>query len=47
MMTSMPVTPKTPHGSVLSLPDVSEQRQWWQLEEVNNCKGQYQVLLPT
>jgi hypothetical protein len=36
MMTSMPVTPKTPHGSVVSLPDVSEQRQWWQLEEVNN-----------
>lgn len=35
MMTSIPMTPKTPHGSAVSLPDVNEQRQWWQLEEVN------------
>ena len=45
MMTSMPVTPKTPHGSVVSLPDVSEQRQWWQLEEMaNNLLSQAQQL---
>ena len=33
---AIPVTPKTPQGSVVSLPDVNEQRQWWQLEEVCN-----------
>lgn len=36
MMTSIPLTPKTPHGPIVSLPDVNEQRQWWQLEEMAN-----------
>lgn len=45
MMTSIPMTPKTPQGSAISLPDVNEQRQWWQLEEMaNNLLTQAQQL---
>lgn len=34
VMTPIQVATKAPQ-SVVSVPDVSEQRQWWQLEEVN------------
>ncbi|OWF48994.1 deformed epidermal autoregulatory factor 1 homolog isoform X2 [Mizuhopecten yessoensis] len=36
MMTPIPVTPKAPQTTVMTVPDVSEQRQWWQLEELVN-----------
>lgn len=36
VMTPIPVTPKASHASVMTVPDVSEQRQWWQLEELVN-----------